>query len=202
MDPRFREDDVQWVIESLVYHFFTFIKYVIFFTMIVYLAGSIPKGDKEAEGYVNWRLKYQEELERVFPNATFIDPFRLEKDENDPKLVFGEDCKHISEADLVVVRSEEKMGAGTSMELVIAKYLKKPVVTVLPKNSHHRRPNVTFAGRLVEDWIHPFVWAMSDYIVESIEGVEQIKDQVLKGKVRDITYVDQAIEYAKSQDIV
>lgn len=169
--------------------------------MTIYLAGSIPKGDKEADGYVNWRLKYQAELEKAFPDAKFIDPFRLEKDENDPKLVFGEDCKHISEANLVVVRADEKMGAGTSMELVIAKYLKKPVVTILPKESHHRRQNLYFAKVLVKDWIHPFVWAMSDYIVERIEEVESIKDKILSEPVRDISYIDEAIQYARSQNI-
>lgn len=168
----------------------------------IYLAGSLPKGDKEADGYVNWRIKYQEELAKIFNGAKFIDPFRPEKDENDPKVVFGEDCMHIKEADLVVVRADEKLGAGTSMEFVIAKYFKKPVITVIPKDTHHRRSNIHFAGVLVEDWIHPFVFAMSDYIVETIGEVAGIKEKVLSGSAKDMTYVDESIEYAKTQNIV
>jgi len=166
--------------------------------MVIYLAGDLPKGDEEAKGFVNWRQRYKHALEEVFDGVKFIDPWRPEKDENDPVAVFGEDCKSIKEADLIVIKAEEKLGAGTSMEFVIAKYFNKPVVTVIPKDSHHRRSNLYFAGVLVEDWIHPFIFAMSDFVVEKIDDVAKIKDRVLKSTPKDITFIDQAIRHMES----
>lgn len=86
------------------------------------------------------------------------------------------------------------------MEMVAAKYFKKPVITVLPKDTHHRRSNLVFHGKLVEDWIHPFIWSFSDFIVESIEEVEEIKDKdkLSKAEIKDISVIDQAIDYAAS----
>ncbi len=35
----------------------------------IYLAGKVPKGDKDAEGFVNWRVKWGEVLSKVFQDA-------------------------------------------------------------------------------------------------------------------------------------
>lgn len=166
--------------------------------MLIYLAGSVPKSDKEKDAFVNWRVHYQTVLEKVFKEAEFIDPADAGKDEEDSLATTGEDCGHIQQADLVVVNAESKLGAGTSMELVIAKYFKKPVITVMPKDSHHRRSNITFHGKFIADWIHPFVHTFSDFIIEKIEDVENIKKELAKAGIKDITVIDQAIARAKS----
>src|SRR3989338_8470524 len=140
--------------------------------MKIYLAGSVPKGAEEEKDFINWRLHYKQVLERIF-EAECILPNSGDVDEGDFLLVVGKDSKSIKSSDLVIINAEEKLGAGTSMEMVIAKYFKKPVVTVLPKNSHHRRPNITFQGKFfVEDWVHPFVHTFSDFVVENIAEVE------------------------------
>ncbi len=82
------------------------------------------------------------------------------------------------------------------MEMVIAKHFKKGVITVLPKDSYHRRSNMTFRDtHFVEDWTHPFVHTFSDFIVESIEEVEQIKEQLLNATFKDISIIDQAVQH-------
>lgn len=100
---------------------------------------------------------------------------------------------------MVVINAGEKIGAGTAMEMVAAKYFKKPVITVLPKNTHHRRSNVVFHGKSVEDWIHPFIWAFSDFIVESVEEVKGIENKLRTAEIKDISVIDQAIEYVTSK---
>ncbi len=57
------------------------------------------------------------------------------------------------------------------MELILAKHYGKPVVTILPKDSHHRRSNLTFNNRVVKDWIHPFIDLFSDVVIERIDEV-------------------------------
>lgn len=154
--------------------------------MKIYLAGKVPKGDSDKRDSVNWRGQYQETLREVFPEAQFIDPYTRDLDESDFLAVVGQDCYHIKESDLVVVNAETKLGAGTSQEYVIAKYFLKPVVTVLPKNTHHRRSNIVFHGRTVEDWVHPFIHTFSDFVVENVEEVRGLKEKISSGQMKDI----------------
>jgi nucleoside 2-deoxyribosyltransferase len=161
--------------------------------MKIYLAGSIPKGEEEEKTFSNWRQRYEEVAGAVFPDATFITPKAGEVDETDVVLVLGKDSHSIKISDLVIVNAEEKLGAGTAMELVIAKYLGKPVITILPKDSYHRRPNLTFNGTLVEDWVHPFVAAFSDFVLEKIEDVAGIKDKIFSNPPKTIRVIDEAI---------
>lgn len=164
--------------------------------MKIYLAGEIPKGDAEAKGFADWRKRYISVLGKIF-DAEFITPLAGEVDETDSLLVVGKDSKSIKSSDLVIVNAEGRLGAGTAMELVIAKYLKKPVVTVLPKDSHHRRSNLAFNGKLIGDWVHPFVRTFSDFVVQRIEDVEELKDAILSSPTKDITIIDQAISYTE-----
>ncbi len=160
--------------------------------MRIYLAGSIPKGDTETKEFVDWRDHYSEVLKKVF-NAEFITPRAGEVDETDWMLVMGKDSRSIKVSDVTVVYAENKIGAGTAMEMVIAKYFKKPVITVIPKNTHHRQSNVVFDGKLVGDWVNPFIGAFSDFVIESIEEVVTIKDQLASVKVKDISIIDEAV---------
>ncbi len=157
--------------------------------MKIYLAGSVPKGDNEAKKLVDWRKRYSEVISKISGDFELFDPnnFYLNSLEGNPKLVFGADCLHIRQNDLIIVNAEEKdrgIGAGTAMEFVIAKYFRKPVITVLPKDSYHRRPNLLFCGKLVEDWIHPFVDSMSD-IHNYRRCVRDKKRDKISGKQKD-----------------
>jgi nucleoside 2-deoxyribosyltransferase len=161
--------------------------------MTIYLAGSVPKGSEEEKAFVNWRVRYKEILEK-FLEAEFIFPDSGEMDENDFLLIVGKDSKSIKRSDLVIVNAEERLGVGTSHEMIIAKYFKKPVIAVLPKNSYHRRSNVTFRNKyFVEDWMHPFLHTFADFIVERVEDVEGIKDKLLSQTPKDISIIDTAI---------
>lgn len=167
--------------------------------MKIYLAGSVPKGDEEAKKFNNWREGYKKILANFF-DADFIEPYHRELDESDFLAVVGHDCGQIKNCDLVVVNAEEKLGAGTAQELVISKYFGKPVVSVIPKNTHHRRLNVIFHGKIVEDWIHPFIFAFSDHVVENPNEIEKIKDNLFLTKAKDISVIDEAISHFDLSD--
>ncbi|KKU56423.1 MAG: hypothetical protein UX78_C0009G0035 [Candidatus Amesbacteria bacterium GW2011_GWA2_47_11] len=162
------------------------------------MAGKVPKGDKDTEGFINWRTKWSEVLLKVFEDAQIIDPYDPDLDEGDFLQVVGQDFGYIKRASLIVVNAEEKIGAGTAMEMVTAKYFKKPVITVIPKDTHHRRSNVVFHGKLVDDWIHPFIWHFSDIVVESVDEIEDIKKKLESTEIKGISIIDEAIEYASS----
>jgi hypothetical protein len=165
--------------------------------MKIYLAGSVPKGDKEQKDFKNWRLEYKEKLQS-FLDADFIDPYKREVDEADFLGVFGKDCLEIKQADLIIVNAEEKLGVGTSQELLVAKYFKKLVITVLPKESYHRKSNLVFHGKNVADWIHPFIFSSSDIIIEKVEEIENYKNEFNKINIKGITIIDEAIKYVEN----
>ncbi len=162
--------------------------------MKIYLAGNVPKGKEEADNFVNWRLEYAKTLKKYFDNEC-IDPFDRNLDEADFMQVFGADCNHIKNCAFVIVNAEQKMGVGTAQEMVIAKYFKKPVVSVLPKDTHHRKSNLDMNGKIIADWIHPFIFAFSDYIIEDISEVEKIHSEILTKKPKDISMIDEGVEY-------
>lgn len=166
--------------------------------MKIYLAGSVPKGDKEAENYTNWRKEYFKVISQQINDAKLLDANDFYRLEGDSKALLGAECLHIKQSDLVIVNAEEKLGAGTSMELVIAKYFSKSVITVLPKDSYHRRSNLIFEGREVKDWIHPFIDSFSDVIIENISEIKIAIEKIKNQKIKEITVIEESIEYAKS----
>ena len=160
------------------------------------LLGSLPKGDKIRKTWKDWKKEYKEKLARI-EDVEFIDGDEW-KDETRPLELVGHDLSMIKNADLVIVNAENKLGAGTAQEIVVAKYFKKPVISVLPKNFHHRRSGVVFNGVKIDDWIHPFILTFSDTVVEDIEAcvrwIEKFRKSPNETKVKDITIIDQAIE--------
>lgn len=167
--------------------------------MKIYLAGSVPKGAEEEKDFVNWRLKYKSVLEK-FLDAEFVFPGAGDMDESDYLLIVGKDSRSIKYSDLVIVNAEEKLGVGTAHEMIIAKYFNKPVITVIPKNSYHRRPNVVFQNKYkVEDWMHPFIHTFSDFIVEQVADIKAIKDKIFTSAIKDISIIDKAISHRESR---
>lgn len=165
--------------------------------MKIFLAGKIPKGkDANATDFVesivpHIRLK----------NIEFIKGEKRDLDESDFFLVFGWDCKHIKNSDIVIVDAREKIGAGTAQEMLIAKYFGKPIITILPKDTHHRKSNLEFNGKVITDWIHPFIYSTSDIIVESEKEIESAIKKVVNGnvKIKDISIIEDSIDYANKK---
>ena len=111
-------------------------------------------------------------------------------DESDFKAVFEADCQHIRTCDMVIVNAENQLGVGTSQEMLIAKYFKKPVITILPKDTYHRRSNIQINSKFISDWIHPFIFSTSDFILEDIQEINTIKNKVLNTKIKDISILE------------
>lgn len=163
--------------------------------MKIYLAGKVAKGD-EIGTIQDWRSEYIANIS-CFGDVEFISPEDPNLDESKPLEIFGHDCYQVREADVIIIDASSKLGVGTAQEMVIAKYFGKHVFTILPKDTHHRRSNLQMHGVLVEDWIHPFVFAMSDRVFESVDDfVSHFKSDrhsVLSSPIKPITLIDEAI---------
>ena len=158
------------------------------------LLGSIPKGDEERKNWTDWKAEYVEKINKIIPQAKFLHG-DLISDNVGPDLVVGHDLWIIKNSDIVIVHATSKIGAGTAQEMVLTKYFQKPLISIVPKNTHHRRTDVVFHGANIEDWIHPFIYVASDFVAENIEeGIEWIK-RFLKNlnKVKTISVFDEKI---------
>jgi len=165
------------------------------------ILGKVPKGDKIRESFADWKERYVAEIEKQIPDAKILHGDHI-RDDVGSTLVVGHDLWTVKNADVVVVNGEEKVGAGTAQEILMAKYFQRPVVCVIPKETHHRKSNLSFNGLLIEDWIHPFLDISSDYIAPSLEdAVSWVKDYG-EGKVtapiKDISVFEKAIEQFES----
>jgi GTP:adenosylcobinamide-phosphate guanylyltransferase len=164
--------------------------------MKIMLLGSLPKGDEARKSFVDWKKEYIEKLTSSIPGAKIIHGDKI-SDSVGPELVVGHDLWLLKGADILIVNAKSKVGAGTAQEMVLAKYFKKPVISVIPKDSHHRRSNVVFDGENVEEWIHPFLFVSSDLIVENIDEaipwINYYMKNPSKAKIKDISVFDKAI---------
>ena len=166
--------------------------------MKIALLGSIPKGDEIREGWTDWKNLYIETIRNTIPLAEFIHGDSI-SDNAGAEMVVGHDLAQIKRSDICVVDAREKIGAGTAQEIAIAKYLCKPVVIVIPKNSHHRKSNVMFHGVVMEEWVHPFLSVSCDYVAESIEDasiwIKAYSDNPKKHPIKDLSVFDKAIKH-------
>lgn len=47
--------------------------------------------------------------------------------------------------------------------------------------------------------MHKFIWVFSDFLVESIEEVKDVKKKLDSAEIKDISIIDTAIDYASSK---
>lgn len=132
------------------------------------LLGSLPKGDEARKDFTDWKIEYVEKISVAIPEAIFLHG-DLISDSEGSEIVVGHDLWLIKRSDIVIVNAPSKIGAGTAQEMVLAKQFGKPVISVVPSKTHHRKTNVTFHGKTMDEWIHPFLDLSSDVVVENIE---------------------------------
>jgi len=138
--------------------------------VVLYLSGGIPK-DSERVGTFSWLPGELEVLRRALAplRPRFLDPSARDDDLGDAQATFGRDVLQVQLSDAVLVDARAKRGIGVGAEMLLAKTLRIPVVTLAPPDSHYRRRDLTFLGQQLDSWTHPFVAALSDYIAADIE---------------------------------
>ena len=69
--------------------------------------------------------------------------------------------------------------------MVYAKLNRTPIVTIAPPGTHYYRENFVFMEQHLKEWVHPFVFGLSDQIVSSVaDAAEWIQAQCLPGRVQ------------------
>ncbi len=136
--------------------------------MKIILLGSIPKGDAVRKKWIDWKTGYIEKISKALPDTNFLHG-DLISDKEGPEVVVGHDLYLIKHSDIAIVHAAEKIGTGTAQEILLAKQFKKPVIAIIPKDSHHRKSNIIFHGTTIKDFINPFLFISTDYVAENID---------------------------------
>lgn len=138
--------------------------------LYIYLAGNIKKGKEDDKDDV-WSQTEMDFLQKkLSPNQiVFLNPATRSDDLSDQKSVFGRDIFQVYSSHLVLVDARSKRGLGVGAEMMFAKMNQIPVVSWVPKDSHYDRKHIDLLGQEVKNWIHPFVFSLSDCLASTLE---------------------------------
>lgn len=148
----------------------------------VYLAGSIQKGHEPNES--EWTVEHMTQLKADLAplQINFLNPATRSDDLSDSKSVFGRDMTQVYLADIVIVDARHRRGLGVGAEMMWAKVNQKPVITWAPLDTHYHKKDTTLLGQHIDDYVHPFVYSLSDYIFETLEQAASWIRKFAEGK--------------------
>lgn len=130
----------------------------------IYLVGRIT--DLPDKGKA-WRDNYMKEIGQEIGSIEYVGPLVEYTNEDDCLAIIRQDVKLIQKSDIIIANATIPFVLGGPMELLLAKYFNKLVITVLDDNSPYYKNGE----------IHPWLKAFSDNIVKSpAEVVEIIRD--------------------------
>jgi hypothetical protein len=171
----------------------------------MYLAGSIKKQhEKSNESF--WTEEDMQTIRQHLSGfeVSFLNPAFRSDDLSDQLSVFGRDMLQVFCSDLVFVDARDRRGLGVGSEMMWAKVHQIPVLTWAPRDSHYHRSQTTILDVPVTDFIHPFVKALSDKVVGTLEeGAEWIKAMKSGSKIeiRGREYITKAMEHYKTNQL-
>jgi len=160
--------------------------------MNLYIAGKVSK--ESHFGTHHWRDDFVQELSELSGlKLTHLDPLVYEQEgAYDPQFVFDKDCWLISQVDCVIVYLSDDISVGGSQEMLIAKYLKKPLIGLAPFGGKFHQREKEFLGKTIKNFIDPFVYATCDAVCGSIEEVAKTLQNLPSPKT--ISVIDEGVK--------
>ncbi|OGL38031.1 hypothetical protein A3B63_03745 [Candidatus Saccharibacteria bacterium RIFCSPLOWO2_01_FULL_49_22] len=157
----------------------------------VYVAGKMSKHSHFDSHH--WRDDFLGEIARL-TGLKFIsfDPTRAIKDYTDPELVFGSDVHMISRVDVLIAYLSDDFSVGGSQEILIAKYLKKPVIGLTPHGGVFNSRTKEITGKVIKNYRHPFVYSTCDIVCGDIKEIAKALENLDKINPKTIKLIDQA----------
>lgn len=166
--------------------------------MKLYIAGKVSKNS--VFGTHHWRDNFVAELAKLSGlELSHLDPLAYETGEYDPQKVFDKDCWLINQVDCVIVYLSDDISVGGSQEMLIAKYLKKPLIGFAPLGGKFNMAEKEFMGQIIKDYVDPFVYASCDAVCASVEEVAGALSDIGAIEPKTMQLVDKAIDRAASE---
>lgn len=160
--------------------------------MKVYIAGKVSK--KSHFGKHHWRDEFCKELQELSGVALEnLDPLKFQTAETDYATIFATDCQLIYQADVVVVYLSDDISVGGSQEILIARYLRKPVIGFAPFGGKFNGSPKEMLGQVIEDYKDPFVFSTCDVVCGTMEEVSRSLQRWKDITSSGLSIIDQAI---------
>ena len=172
-------------------------------SVAIYLSGSIQKGH-EVGSNIGWSYEDKETIRQTLEpmEVQFLDPSRRQDDLSDQESVFGRDLTQVFVSDCVLVDARSKRGLGVGAEMMWAKLHSIPVISFCPHETHYRRSGASILGEMVTQWVHPFVYSLSDYVANSLEDACGWIAAYYRGEIteiKDYKALRQTMEHYKTK---
>lgn len=169
--------------------------------LAIYLAGTIKKNHEKTDE-THWTEENLHVLRRHLEDfdVSFLNPALRTDNLSDQFSVFGRDMLQVFCSDVVFVDARDRRGLGVGAEMMWAKVNKIPVVIWAPRDTHYHMGRATILGVPVTNYVHPFVAALGDAIVETLEeGAVWIKAaQSNPGiEIKGMDHIKEAMEHYK-----
>lgn len=162
-------------------------------TIKLYIAGKVSKNSFFGTHY--WRDDIVATLSQLTDYSfDLLDPTRTGIDQSDPMTVFQNDCRLIQACDLFFVYLSDDISVGGSQEILIAKYLQKPVIGLAPRGGKFNGSTKEFFGQVVKDYKDPFVFSTCDFVCETIDEVAATIDGALTIQPKTLAIIDDALQ--------
>lgn len=143
----------------------------------VYLSGSIRKGseDVRSEDYY-WSERHENEISRQFTDAgdniKLLNPAKSIIDRADYYDNFGCDLHLVNISDFILCDFRKKKGIGIGAEMMFAVERGIPVISWVPEDSVYIKKEISdLFGQDVNNWMHPFIYGLSDSIIKSLKDL-------------------------------
>jgi len=160
--------------------------------MKIYIAGKVSKDSHF--GKHHWRDEFRAELASLSGlELTQLDPLASQELGQSPQEIFAKDCRLINEADVLVVYLSDDISVGGSQEILVARYLKKPVIGLAPKGGKFNGARREMLGTVVEDYKDPFVFSTCDVVCDSLEAVARALKDIDKLETKGLSIIDEAL---------
>ncbi len=159
----------------------------------VYVAGKMSKHSDFSSH--RWRDDFLRDISNL-TGLKFIsfDPTKAKKDYTDLEMVFGSDVHMIASVDVLITYFSDDISVGGAQEVLIAKYLKKPVIGFAPFGGKFNGGTKEVAGQTFVNYKHPFVYSTCDVVCGDINGVAEALINLDKIKPKTIKIIDEAME--------
>jgi nucleoside 2-deoxyribosyltransferase len=164
----------------------------------IYVAGKVSKTSIFKTHH--WRDDFCAELSELSDTELEnLDPLKAQeeydnKSYEDTSIIFAKDCRLINQADFVVVYLSDDISVGGSQEILIAKYLNKPVIGFAPYGGKFNGASREMLGKQIENYKDSFVFTTCDVVCGTIEEVGEAIKTIDKIQPKTLQIIDEALK--------
>ena len=160
--------------------------------MKVYIAGKVSK--ESVFGTHHWRDNFCTELSKLSGlQLENLDPLKDQAGITDPEEIFARDCQLINQADVLIVYLSDDISVGGSQEILIARYLRKPVIGLAPLGGKFNGSRKEMLGQIIDKYQDPFVFSTCDVVCGSVEEVAEALKSVGSLTSSGLDIIDNAV---------